>query len=46
MGKIDGGVFAPEGSPATTDDGKDEITEYTEAPPDAPANGVPAVTDT
>jgi len=43
MGKIDGGVFAPEGSPATTDDGKGEITEYTEAPPDAPANGVPAV---
>jgi ABC-type branched-subunit amino acid transport system substrate-binding protein len=43
MGKIDGGVFAPKGSPATTDDGKGEITEYTETPPDAPANGVPAV---
>jgi len=28
---------------APTDDGKGEITEYTEAPPDAPANGVPAV---
>ena len=43
MGKIDGGVFEPEGEPATTDDGNGEITEYTEAPPEAPANGVPAV---
>ena len=33
----------PRAQPATTDDGKGEITEYTEAPPDAPANGVPAV---
>ena len=44
IGKIDGRRLRARGhSRPTTDDGKGEITEYTEAPPDAPANGVPAV---
>jgi hypothetical protein len=43
IGKIDGGVFQPEGEPAVTDDGQGEITDHTEAQPEPPANGVPAV---
>jgi ABC-type branched-subunit amino acid transport system substrate-binding protein len=43
IGKISGGVFKPEGKPMTTDDAQGEITESTQAPAEAPANGVPAV---
>ncbi len=43
VGKIDGGVFKPDGDPAVTDDAGGDITDHTEAQPDAPANGVPAV---
>src|SRR3954454_840580 len=42
LGTIKEGVFAPEGKPMTTDDGSGEISEYNEAPTEAPANGVPA----
>jgi ABC-type branched-subunit amino acid transport system substrate-binding protein len=42
VGKIEGGVFRPEGKPVTTDDAGGEITDYTEPQPEPPANGVPA----
>jgi ABC-type branched-subunit amino acid transport system substrate-binding protein len=42
VGTIENGRFAPEGEPATTDDGAGQITDYTEEQPKAPANGVPA----
>ena len=37
VGKINEGVFKPEGKPMTTDDASGEISEYTEAPTEAPA---------
>jgi ABC-type branched-subunit amino acid transport system substrate-binding protein len=42
LGKIEDGVFKPEGKPMTTDDGSGGIEEYTEPQPEAPASGVPA----
>ena len=42
VGKITEGVFKPEGKPMTTDDASGEISEHTEAPTEAPPNGVPA----
>jgi hypothetical protein len=41
LGKIEAGLFKPDGDPATTDDARGEITDYTEPQPEAPANGVP-----
>jgi hypothetical protein len=35
-------VFKPEGKPMTTDDASGEISEHTETPTEAPANGVPS----
>ena len=43
VGKITDGVFKPEGKPLTTDDASGDITESSQAPSEAPANGVPAV---
>jgi ABC-type branched-subunit amino acid transport system substrate-binding protein len=41
IGTIKDGQIALEGKPATTDDAGGAIQDYTEAQPDAPANGVP-----
>jgi branched-chain amino acid transport system substrate-binding protein len=42
LGMIKGGVFVPDGKPMTTDDGSGQIEESSQAPTQAPANGVPA----
>jgi ABC-type branched-subunit amino acid transport system substrate-binding protein len=42
IGKIENGALVVSGDPMTTDDGSGDISAYTEAPPDAPANGVPS----
>jgi branched-chain amino acid transport system substrate-binding protein len=42
VGTIKDGALQVEGKPVTTDDGSGDITDSTEAPIEAPANGVPA----
>ena len=42
LGTIKGGAVMPQGDALTTDDGDGPITAFTEAPAEAPANGVPA----
>src|SRR3954452_1583633 len=42
IGKIENGALVVSGDPLTTDDASGEISPSTEAPPDAPANGVPS----
>jgi ABC-type branched-subunit amino acid transport system substrate-binding protein len=42
IGVIQKGVGVPQGQPQTTDDGDGEITPNTQAPAQAPANGIPA----
>jgi len=42
VGTIHSGQLVVTGTPLTTDDGSGPITPYTNAPPTAPANGIPA----
>ena len=42
VGKIENGALVVSGDPLTTDDAGGEISPYTEAAPEAPANGVPS----
>ena len=42
LGKLENGALVISGDPLTTDDASGDITPSTEAPPDAPANGVPS----
>ncbi len=42
VGKIENGALVVEGDPTTTDDASGQIAPYTEAAPEAPANGVPS----
>jgi len=41
VGKIENGALVVDGDPMTTDDASGEISPYTEAATEAPANGVP-----
>jgi hypothetical protein len=42
IGTIKGLAVHPTGQPMTTDDGSGGITPYTQAQPQAPADGVPS----
>ena len=42
LGTIKGGALVPQGVAQTTDDGDGPIAPFTEAPTEAPANGVPS----